>query len=426
MECDLLLTRARVLPIRPGRHVVFPGSVAVRGTQILAVGDSRELDGTLSAAEVIDCRGMLLMPGFVDCHVHSGMGVAKAGLSGPPVATRWQAQVEPRLMAMGKDETVAAVRHSCLEFIRAGITTFADICVHGAATAEAVEKMGLRALLALRARPDIAELEAAIADMQARGGLIAPALALRSFAGSTAGGFDRIAGFAREAGLPVHASLAEMAEGPGDGRSSRPSLSDLPAERTILAHGAHAMPADRLGDGWAGAVHNPTAEGRGAAGAAAVTGLCSRGVPVGLGTEDAEASGRHDMFEEMRLAVVSSRLDEAGSPLDAWDALEMATIGGAVVLGMDGRLGSIEPGKQADLILIDLDGTHFAPLPQNCEADRIAAHLVFSAGCADVDSVLVAGRPLMRGRILADADEGRIVASARRVAERLSMTGEVA
>jgi 5-methylthioadenosine/S-adenosylhomocysteine deaminase len=399
MQCDLLLTGARLLPIRPGRQVIFPGSVAIRGRQIAAVGDSGAIDASFSAAEIIDCGGKLVMPGFVDCHVHAGMGLPKAGLSGLPAAARWKELVEPRLRALGEEETFAAVSHSCLELIRAGVTAFADICINAAATADAVKAMGLRALIAPAGR-ERALLEKDIRTLQAYAGDgIEPAIGIAS--GATVP--DEM-----PEGMPIHLSAAEL-----DGENL--ARLGLLTERTILAHGTQSAARAVLGAG-GGVVCNPSAEGRQATARIAA---CRDNIGrVGFGTQDPDAGGRHDMFEEMRLAVLSSRLDEASSPLDAWDALEMATLGGASVLGMGGRLGSLEAGKQADMILIDLGRTHFAPLPESAHADVLAAHLVFSAGVGDVDSVIVAGRPLMRGGRLTVADEGRIVAAARDAVHR--------
>ena len=410
------------MPVRPGRQVISPGSVAIRGKTIVAVGGSGEIDAAFSTAEVIDCRGRLVMPGFVDCHVHAGMGLPKAAPSGLPAAARWKGLVGPRLRGMGEEDTFAAVCHSCLELIRAGVTTFADVCIDARTTAAAVEKMGQRVVLA-PAQQDVSMLEEEIRALRSCGcEEIEPAIASRSSAAAPAVALERASVLAREAGLPIHVSAAELgAEG-----MMRLRQAGLLTERTILAHGAHApqSAAELILGAGARLVYNPFGTGR--QGAATNANYRDKAARIGLGTEDADASGRHDMFEAMRLAVVTSRLDESATPLDAWDALEMATLGGASVLGMEERSGSLEPGKQADMIVIDLDRTHFAPLQENGEADLLAAHLVFSAGVGDVDSVIVAGKPVMRGRLLAVADESTIIAAAQDAADRLFHSARVA
>jgi 5-methylthioadenosine/S-adenosylhomocysteine deaminase len=423
--CDLLLTGARLLPIRPAKTVLFPGSVAIRAGEIVAMGNSREIDPAFAPARIVDCGGKAVLPGFVDAHVHAGMSLLKAYPCDKALPERLSAVVWPFMAAIDPAATVKAARHACLEFVRAGITSFADMFPHIHATADAVEEAGLRAVLAPYLRDSFRQVADDI-DLMAKQGRknISMAVGVQSLYGATQETLREAGAFARSRGLPVHIHVAESRREIADGNDiGRLAQLDLMPKGSILAHAVHVTEDEirLVHEAGAGVAHNPSANAKLGTGMAAAADYLANEVPVGLGTDSVAANDRHDMFEEMRLAVLLSRMRGQAHVLCAWDALEMATLGGARVLGLDHLVGSIETGKKADLILVDMEKAHFEPLveasfAEGTGADRLAAHLVFAAGAADVDSVLLSGEFAMQGRQMKLCDPDRIVAEARQAA----------
>ncbi len=190
---------------------------------------------------------------------------------------------------------------------------------------------------------------------------------------------------------------------------------------SILAHAIHvdAEEIDQIAQCGAGVAHNPSANAKLGTGIAAVGAYRSAGIPVGLGSDSVAANDRLDLFEEMRMAVFLSRLrrDEA-QPLPSWDAIEMATLGGAQVLGLDRTIGSLEPGKAADLIRIRLGRPHLEPLLDN-DREQVAAHIVFAARPADVSMVLVDGEVLRDDGAFTRLDAAMVMQAATAAAARV-------
>lgn len=175
---------------------------------------------------------------------------------------------------------------------------------------------------------------------------------------------------------------------------------------------------DLVAERGAGVAHNPTSNAKLGVGVAPLGDMVARGVTVGLGTDSAAANDRHDLFDEMRMALLLQRRSLPTEPLGPPDVLAMATLGGARVAGLDHRVGSLEVGKRADLIAVDLRDPRFIPFyPERPE--QVYAHLVFGAGGDDVDTVVVDGRLLMRDRVVLSMDEPAVVAAGERAAGRL-------
>ncbi|WP_312871108.1 amidohydrolase family protein [Aminobacter ciceronei] len=138
------------------------------------------------------------------------------------------------------------------------------------------------------------------------------------------------------------------------------------------------------------------------------------------GKTQRQVSGRHDLFEEMRLAVFLSRLCQADHTLTAWDAIEMATLNGAKILGRGEHIGSIEEGKSADIITINMLQTHFEPrIEKLLDIQRVVADLVFSANSSDVNTVIVDGIIIMHERKITNLDTDEIISNAKQAAHRI-------
>jgi 5-methylthioadenosine/S-adenosylhomocysteine deaminase len=421
--CDLLLTGARVLPVVPSKALYWPGSVAIRDGLIVAAGTSGAVDARYAAKSDVQCKGDVLLPGLVNAHLHAGMSLLKGYPCDFPLPERLKQVVWPFMAAIDEDATATAVRAACLEMIAAGVTTFADMFPFVGATAHAVVESGLRARLASYLMTDPDEPERSLAAVAAvRSPRVTAAVGVQSLYGASGSALAKASELANGSNLPVHIHVAETrAEFEQDMAVGAVARRGLMPAGSILAHAIHVDPADiaQIAQNGAGVAHNPSANAKLGTGIAAVAAYRAAGIPVGLGSDSVAANDRIDLFEEMRLAVFLSRLRQSDAALlTAWDAIEMATLGGAQVLGLADTIGSLEPGKAADLIRLRLGSPHLEPLLDD-DADQIAAHVVFAARASDVATVLVDGKVLFDQGSFVTLDAAAVMHAAKTTAARV-------
>src|SRR3954449_9301163 len=378
-RCDLLLTGALVVTMDERFTMYASGAVAISGETIVAVGD---VAGDFEAAETIDCRGRVVMPGLINAHTHAPMtllrGVADdlrldVWLMGymMPVEREF---VRPDFVALG-------TRLACAEMIRSGTTCFADMYYFEDAVAAAAAAAGMRALCAqtiLKFRaPDAASFEDALERAHAfilrwQGhALVTPAVAPHAPYTCTTEILRSSAELASEFDVPLHIHLAETALEVEQSRRDHgmPVIPWVKKQRLFDARvlAAHCVHVDEgemrtLKDAGAGVAHNPTSNLKLGSGVAPIAKMLDIGVRVGIGTDGAASNNDLDMFEEVRLAALLAK-GSGGDPtaLPARDALAMATRSGARAIHLDHLTGSLEQGKRADLIVVDLDRLHNVP-----------------------------------------------------------------
>ena len=377
------------------------GSVAIAddGT-IAAVGPAAHL-GT---GERFD--GCVIVPGLVDCHSHLEYAVYAGFGDGLPFSS-WIGLHVSRKSLLDLDQMRAIATDGAHECLRSGITTVGDCSFVGAA-AEAAAETGLRAIVYLEVFGRDASALGRFEEMRMR---VEPVLSDRVRLGvsphapytCTLELYEACAGL----GLPVATHLAEsvserlyLLEGSGDWAAFSELLVPPPgttgirllAEAGLLGPtvmAAHCVDVGEeeiriLADAGAGVAHCPRSNGYLGCGVAPLEELLAAGIPVGIATDSPASTPSFDLFEELRSAIVAARA-RAGRPdaLSAGRALELATLGGARVLGMDAEIGSLVPGKQADLAVVSLAGSPFDPVEDPVAAvvlggspDRVAATLV--------------------------------------------------
>jgi 5-methylthioadenosine/S-adenosylhomocysteine deaminase len=434
--CDLLLTNAQVVTMDDQFTVYASGSVAIAGGAILAVGD---LGTGYDAAETVDCRGRVVMPGLVNAHTHASMTLLR-GLADDLRLDVWlmgymmpveRAFVRPDFVALG-------TKLACAEMIRSGTTCFADMYYFEEAAAEAAAAAGLRALCAQTVlkfpAPDAVSFEDSLArarDFITRWKahqLIVPAIAPHAPYTCTEEILRACAELAHEFDVPLHTHLAETALEVEQCRRDhgmpvvpwvrKQRLFDA---RVVAAHCVHIDEGEMrtLRDAGAGVAHNPTSNLKLGSGIAPVAKMLEVGVAVGIGTDGPASNNDLDMFEETRLAALLAK-GVGGDPtaLPARDALAMATRIGARAIHLGDITGSIEPGKRADLIVVDLDQAHNVPRFTR-DGGAVYSQLVYAAKSTDVVDVMCDGQWLMRERRLLTIDEDEVHAAARDVARRI-------
>jgi len=436
--CDLRLTNATVLTMDQRFTVHGRGSVAISGEVILAVG--AEADG-YTAADTIDCRGRLVMPGLVNAHTHVPMTLLR-GLADDLRLDVWlmgyMMPVEREFV--NPDFVTLGTKLGCAEMIRSGVTCFADMYYFEEAIAQATADAGMRALCAQTVlrfpTPDATSYEDSLAVARDfierwRGHrLIVPAPAPHAPYTCTPEILRECAELAAEFDVPLHIHLSETALEVEASRRDhgmpvvpwvkKQGLFDA---KVLAAHCVHVDDGEirALKNFNAGVAHNPTSNLKLGAGIAPVARMLELGVDVGIGTDGAASNNDLDMFEEMRLAALLAK-GVSGDPtaLPARDAVSMATRIGARAMHLDHLTGSLEPGKRADLIVVDLDRLHNVPAFDR-DPNAIYARLVYAAKSTDVVDVMCNGKWLMRDRALLTLDEGELRRAAQVEARRVDV-----
>jgi 5-methylthioadenosine/S-adenosylhomocysteine deaminase len=424
-QVDLLIRSGLVITMDEKRRILCPGDIAVLGDRIIAVGPCLSVE----AGTVIDGRDHAVLPGLVNAHTHQTL---TRGLAEDLPLDRWLAEIcFPLDRAYTPDIMRAAAMMNQLEMIRGGVTTFLDIYRYPSACAAVAEASGLRVILAPQIIVDppgvgetVDSAQAFVAEWQGRSPRITPAFGPHAPYSCPPETYRRVVGLAEQYRVPIHTHLAETQweiETISERYAATPvqhldRLGVLGPSLSV-AHGVHFTPGDieLLHARDVSVVYNPTSNMKLASGVAPIPDLLAAGVRVGLGTDSNLSNNNLDMFEEMRLGGILQKLNrDDAAALPCQDVLAMATIDGARALGMADSIGSLEPGKQADIILVNLDQPHLWPLLEG-EHTNIAEQLVYSANAADVTFTIVAGRALMAERevlTLAMAEVRRAVVEA--------------
>jgi len=389
---------------------------------------------TIAPQRSIDGRGCLAMPGLVNGHVHAPMSLFRGLADDFPLKTWLEEHMFP---AEGKWVNEEFVYHgtllACAEMIRSGTTTFADGYFFEEQVARAVQEAGMRALLAQGtldfATPDSRSPKEGLRRIQdflknhSGSSLVRPSLFAHALYTCSPELLVRCRDLAERHGVPWVIHLAET-------RSEVEEVSRKYGRRPVehmeklglLSSNLIACHCVWLTDGemdllarrGVKVVHNPESNMKLASGVAPVPDLLRRGVVVGLGTDGCASNNNLDMFQEMDCAAKVhkvQRLDPMVMPAEA--VLEMATLGGARVLGMEGEIGSLAVGKKADVIVVDLERPHLQPVY------NVVSQLVYAAGGGDVRDVMIDGKIVMKNRKLLTLNENKILEQAKIWRERI-------
>lgn len=432
---DLLILGGTVVTMDADRTVLPRGALAVDGGELVAVGPWAEVGNRYRASRTVTLDDHdLVLPGLINAHGHAPMTLLR-GVADDLALMDWlEGYIFPAEASLVDEEFVrAGTELAALEMVRTGTTTFVDMYYFEDQVARVAVTSGLRAVVGEtildQATPDHDSVDDALAYtrsfLEKWGGdpRVTPAVA--PHAAYTAGSetLRRCAELAREYGVPLLIHLAE----------SRDEVAQVRREHgtTPVRHleslgflgpdvvGAHAIWVDegdraRLAEHGVGVVYNPESNMKLASGAMPVVELRQAGVTVALGTDGPASNNDLDMFGAMTAAALLAK-HASGDPtaLPAPEVLALATIEGARALGLDDRIGSLEAGKRADLIVVDGDAPNLVP-----RYDPYS-HLVYAARGDDVELTMVEGRVLYRQGRFETLDADRIRTTARRIAGRV-------
>lgn len=426
-----IITNATVITVNAANEVIENGAIAFEGNKITYVGVTPE--DLTGYDQVIDGKNKFVLPGLINTHGHVGMSLLRGYADDLPLQQWLEDKMWPLEAQFTADHVKWGAYLSIVEMIRTGTTTFVDMYDHMDQVAQAVQDSGMRARLCRGMIGFCSEEERQAklreATQFARNwhnqadGRITVMMSPHAPYTCTPDFINQILERAHELDLPMHIHMSETAwevEQNVKDYGVRPvaHLENLGvfSRPTLVAHAVHLTDEeiDVLAKYNVRVSHNVVSNLKLASGVARVPEMLSKGVSVSLGTDSSASNNNLNLFEELKLAAIlhkGVRNDPVAVPAE--DALRMATILGADGVFQKETLGSLEVGKQADIIMLDSAQAHFHP------AHNPISHVVYAANGRDVTDTIVAGEWIMRNRELLTVDEEKVIYEANRMFDSL-------
>jgi 5-methylthioadenosine/S-adenosylhomocysteine deaminase len=431
-EVDLLIRGGTVVTMDAQARVLAEGAVAIRGDRIVSV---LEAGAPLPAGrETLDATGHIVIPGLVNAHGHAAMTLLR-GIADDLRLLDWlQGHIFPAESKNVSPEFVYwGTLLGCVEMARSGTTTYADMYMFEEDAARATERAGIRGVLGQSVIgfpvPDHRTPEEALAGARAfleryrSHPLIIPSVAPHALYTTPLEIVQRARDLAREYRVPLQIHAVEPPEENEQmmaklGKRTIDALGDagILGPGTILHHAIWLSEEDirTIAKYGASTSHNPESNMKTASGVSPVPDLLAAGVAVGLGTDGPASNNNLDLFDEMDTAAKLHKLvRQDATAMPAKTVFHLATLGGAKALGIEDRVGSLEAGKLADVVLVDARAPELTPLYD------VYSHLVYAAKGANVTTVVVNGRVVVRNRRMATVDEAEVMAKANELKARI-------
>ncbi|SRR6266498_1137597 len=434
---DMLVLGGTIVTMDGSRRVIENGAIAIGAGRILAVGPRAELQSQYSAAETIEARDRMIIPGLINGHTHIPMTLFR-GLADDLDLQEWLTKYIFPAEAKNVTEEFVRVgtRLGLAEMIRGGTTTYCDMYYFEDAIGDETAKAGVRGVLGetvidfpVADNKTNAEAMAYVERFVSRwkgNDLIVAAIAPHAPYTVSEEHLKAIRAFSDRTGAPIVTHISETKKEVDDSVKAKGTSPVNYLERigflnnrVIAAHvvwptGDELEILKRRG---VGVVHNPQSNMKLASGVAPVPKMMAVGILVGLGTDGAASNNDLNMWEEMDTAAKLHKVF-SGDPkvMTAQQAFELATIRGAGALHLEKEIGSIETGKRADIVMVERDSLNQIPLY------NIYSDLVYATKASDVQSVIINGRLLMRDRKLLTLNEAAIKESARVFRDRISQS----
>ncbi|HEY8227009.1 MAG TPA: 5'-deoxyadenosine deaminase [Pyrinomonadaceae bacterium] len=416
-----LLTMDRVRPI-------VQGDLLITGNRISSVGDKGQ-----SADVVIDATDSVVLPGFIQTHIHLCQTLFRGSADDLSLIDWLKMRVWPMEAAHTASSVAASARLGIAELIKSGTTSILSMetVSHTAEVFKVVEESGFRATVGKCMMDKGDEVPAALHEQTAQSieeslalletwhgkanGRIRYCFAPRFAISCTRELLETVARLARERGVIVHTHASEninecaIVESESGLRNiAYLNQVGITGEHVVLAHCVHLNESeiDILKSTRTNVAHCPSSNSKLGSGIAPIKQLLSEKVAVSLGADGAACNNRLDMFTEMRLAALLQKTLHGPEALTAERVLQLATIDGAKAVGLASDLGTLEPGKKADVIVVRLNQLHTSPRTD------LASTLVYAAEAEDVDTVVIDGELVMRERKLMTIDESTTIKDA--------------
>ena len=426
---DILIKDGYVITMDPKRRVFERGSVAIDGDKIVAVGKDVEE----KADVVIDAKGKVVLPGLINCHTHLAM-VLLRGVADDMALMPWlETRIWPIEKNLRAEDCHAGALLGCLEMIKSGTTCFADQYFFMENVARAVEEAGMRASLSYgiieqgdpkRRESEIRAGEKLVKERNGTAkGRITTMFGPHAPYTCSPECLMKVKELAKKYKVGIHIHISETQ---GEVKQITEKYGKRPVEHldaigllgpeVLAAHCVWVTEREIkiLKEKGVTPVHNPISNMKTASGVAPVQEMLNAGIPVALGTDGAASNNALDMINEMKFAALLNKVHKLDPVIvSAAATLEMATINGAIGLGLDKKIGSLEAGKKADIIIVDFKKPNLTPL------HNVVSHLVYSAASGDVDTTIVDGKILMQERKVMALDEDKVLERAQKTSDDL-------
>ncbi|MCA0300153.1 MAG: TRZ/ATZ family hydrolase [Proteobacteria bacterium] len=433
--CDLLIEAGFVVPVVPHGVVLEHHAVAVTGDRIVAVLPVPEARSRFAPRETVSRPDAALIPGLVNAHTHNPMTLLRGVADDLPLKVWLQQHIWPiEAAVIGQDFVADGITLAIAEMLRGGTTCVNENYFFPDVQAATYKRHGFRARVGLPvidfptawAASDDEYFDKAdeVHDQWRDDALIATAFAPHAPYTVNDANFERVRMLADQLDIPVHLHLHETAqeveqslEKHGQRPIARLDRLGLVNERLIAIHMTQLTEAEMhlCAERGVSVVHCPESNLKLASGFCPACALERAGVNLAIGTDGCASNNDLDMFSETRTAALLAKaVAQDAAALDAFSALRAATLGGAKAIGFDDRVGSIEPGKEADLVCVDLSALETQPL------HHVVSQLIYATGRQQVSDVWIAGRARLRQRMLVDIDIEGVLSNARQWRERIA------
>jgi 5-methylthioadenosine/S-adenosylhomocysteine deaminase len=433
---DLLIKNGIILTMNSGMEIFRPGALAIRGDTIVAVGPEKELQGMeVGARKIIDAQGGIVLPGLINAHTHAAMTLFRGLADDLPLKTWLEKFIFPaEARYVNPDSVYWGTLLACAEMIRSGTTAFADgyFCLDG--VVKAVDRSGMRGLLCqgvvdfpAPGIPDpaqnVLEAERFVEKWSEYSSSIQPGIFCHSPYVCSTETVRAVKEICRKKQVSFFIHAAETREERSliksrYGKTPVHYLNDLQVldAQTVVVHAIHvdSEEIEILARTGTAVAHCPESNMKLASGIAPVVEMLKKGVLVGLGTDGCASNNDLDLFKEMDTAAKLGKVRYLDpTVMGARTVLRMATIEGARILGLEKETGSLEIGKKADIIFLDLNHPHLVPCYDPYSL------IVYSAQGSDIHSVMVDGRMVMENRKILSFDLDEVMDQVVRISRRI-------
>ena len=430
---DILIHNAKVLTLNDSDEIFSPGTVAIQNDEIVWVGPEDSWPDRFEPGELVNMAGGLIMPGLINAHTHAAMTCFRGLADDLPLTVWLNEHIFPAEKKIDAEMVYKGTLLACAEMILSGTTTFCDMYLFEDQVAKAAHEAGMRAVVGEVLydfpSPNYGPPENGLSftrdliNTWAKDPLISVAVEPHAVYTCSPGLLRACRDIAVEFRVPMIIHLAESQDEVDQVKGLYGVSPVMHLEKLGLL-GPHLVAdhcvvlrdeeIDLLAHRGVKVVHNPESNMKLASGVAPAVELLARGVAMGLGTDGCASNNNLDMLAEMDTAAKLHkvyRLDP--TVMGARTVTHLAVRGGARVLGVEDKVGCLEPGKKADIIGLDLDKPHLTPLY------NIYSHLVYAVSAADVTLSIINGRVVMRNGELLTLDVERVMAEVRAIARKI-------
>jgi 5-methylthioadenosine/S-adenosylhomocysteine deaminase len=433
-EVDTIISGGRILSLDENNSRIDNASIAIDGSEIVAIGKAKKIEKQFAGRKVINASGCLVMPGLINCHTHAAMTCFR-GIADDMKLMDWLNNYIFPAEAKNVNKELAywGSLLACAEMIRSGTTTFCDMYIFEDETARAVKQAGMRCLLgevlydfpspSFKTPAEGLEYTRLLIEKWAEDPLVNILVEPHSLYTCSPSLLIDARALADRYNVPIATHLLENkgeSEGLKEkfGKKATEFLKDIGYldERFFAFHCVCMDEKDMemFADHGCKVVYNPESNMKLASGIAPVSSMLNHGITVGLGTDGCASNNNLDMLQEMDMAAKLEKvrlLDP--TVMSAETVTRMATCDGAKVLGMDNIVGSLKEGMKADIIILDLNKPHLTPMYNEY------SHLAYAVNGSDVDTVLINGKIVMENLKLTTINEDEVMGKVREIAVRI-------